>query len=239
MRVGVYTCICEDDAYLIPQWIREVERLGYPFSIYFDHCSHATESHVICHPLCIAATRSHPDSDRDKFDECTKQAPFNKLVECGFDWALQWDVDETWEHLAPMIIPVVLEQNKDTHYIGVRYVTLWDSINTIRIDGPFSCGIHVKLYNLRGRRVWKFSNPIVNGAYLQGDRDAKGFDSALVCLNHGCIDHETRLRHKKRWDTIYGRHNGNPYGFWDMSLDYEKFPPRLAPNPYIENKPCA
>lgn len=240
-RVAAYLTICEDDAWLVPQWIAEVERLQIDFAVHFDRCSVETKKLFTYHPDCTGYTSQ--DDPNKEYTEHDKQRSFDMLVLNRYDWGLQLDADETLEKNGPVLLRQTIDEyeKKETDYIGLRYVSLWNDKEHIRVDGPFAKGYHVKLYNLTNGRRWKFAEPTVNGAYLmkpdgkkQANERVKGGKCDLVCLNHGAMTHELRLKHKERWDRIYTHAVGSQiYGFWNYSLDYEKFPPVVHPNPYL------
>lgn len=241
-RIAAYLTICSQDAWLARQWLAETERLGIDFAVHFDRCSPETKRHFTYNACCTGYTSN--DNPEVEYTEHDKQRCFNILVENGYEWALQLDADETLEKDAVTKLPRVLESQEaaGADCVGLRYVSLWDDLEHIRVDGPFASGYHVKLYNLKGGRKWKFAEPTVNGAYLMDVsgqyKKKKGAVTEtrcdLVCINHGTMTHELRVQHKQRWDAIYTRLVGNqPYQFWNYSLDYEAYPPVVVPNPYL------
>lgn len=235
MKIAAYLTICEEDAWLVPQWLAEVERLDIDFAVHFDRCSTTTKKPFTYHPRCTGYTSQ--DDPKREYSEHDKQRAFDIIVHNGYEWALHLDADETLEKEGPAKMRLVIAEHGKTGVdcIALRYLSLWEDAKHIRIDGPFGNGYHVKLYNLTDERKWLFSNPTVNGAYIQGRHrncyQEKKCD--LVCLNHGAMTHELRVLHKERWDRIYGAVSGNPYGFWNYSLDYEKYPPVIMENPYL------
>lgn len=229
-RLAVYLTTCEEDSCWADQYLAEIDRLDLPFAVHFDRCSQATVGRFISHPRCLGHTRQ--DDPKVDYTERDKQGSFDIVAAAGFQWALQLDSDETLERQAPVKLWQTLDDYHDADCIGLRYVSLWETPQQIRVDGPFSSGYHVKLYHLQGRG-WTFRQPTVNGAYINSPH-YKEVKAPLVCLNWGAMTHELRIQHKSRWDRIYTRLAGkNPYGFWDYSLRYEEFPPQVAPNEYI------
>jgi len=238
--ITAYTSICEEDAYWIPQYLAEIERLCIPFAIHFDRCTVETKRKLEHHRYCIGKTEQN--LPMKWFNEMHKQGIFDTVQKSGVSWAVAWDIDETWEKDAPAKLRLVEQSTAD--YITCKWVNLWNDPQHIRIDGSFGQGHRVKFYNLRSGR-WYFDNAITNGAKLL---DAKGeviveeFTGQkiklerldLVCLHWGMMTLQLRIEHKDRWDRIYGRAVGtNPYGFWDMALNEVDYPPKIEENPYL------
>lgn len=235
MSVCAYACICEEDAVWITQFQAEADRLAMPYVIYLDGCSVGTRKRFHEHRLCVRVTTS--GIPRPEFDETVKQHPFDEVVREGYDWAMSWDVDETYERDAENKIREI--RKTDADYVDVRWLNLWGSPDRIRMDGVFAGGHRVKFYNLKTYR-WKFDHKITNGAKAVdrkgdpvGDR-ARGVKHDLVCLHWGMMTRELREMHKARWDRIYTAAVGaNPYGFWDYALNEETNPPVTAPHEYL------
>lgn len=210
-KVGVYTAICEEDKDWIPQYLKEVERIGFPFAVHLDKCSPETKELLRSHKLCIGST----ENKKGEFSEQHKQGVFD-IISKSCEWALAWDVDETWEIEAPE----KLRNLPDCDYIDAKWVNLWNDKDHIRIDGPFSAGHRVKLYNVK-RYSWRFDHPITNGAKHVLPREEPRLEKMdLTCIHWGMMTEEMRKFHKERWDRIYTSHVGaNPYGFWSYALD--------------------
>ncbi len=230
MRIGVYSSICEEDAVWIDQYLAEVERLGFPFAVNFDRCSEATKDRLRNHRLCTGWTVQ--DDPAVEFTEQHKQGAFDLLEMQKFDWALAWDVDETWEREAPAKFATLAEVGVD--YYDCPWKNLWDDTAHIRVDGPFSLGHRVKLYRLKQGWRWHFDSPITNGAkHTDPHREPTLGELDLTCLHHGMMTHEMREQHKARWDRIYGTAVGrNPYGFWDHALD-QTITPKIITHGYL------
>jgi hypothetical protein len=227
MTACAFTSVCEEDACWIDQYLLEAERLATPFCIHLDRCSPAIKRKLVKHRLCAGATEQ-ADS-RVEFNEQHKQAVFDMVVKLGFQWAMAWDIDETYERLAPEKIERALQLDVD--YVDIRWLNLWNDTKHVRTDGPFSDGHRVKFYNLRVG-PWTFAHKIVNGAKIVG-KDTRMGKSDLVCLHHGMLTLELRQLHKERWDRIYSTAlNGdrNPYGFWKYALEV---PARVSEHDYI------
>lgn len=233
MDVCAFTSVCEEDAFWLPQYLREAARLGVPFAIHFDRCGRAVKDLAVSHRLCVGATCQ--DDPAVEFDETAKQAVFDLTTRVGASWALAWDVDETFALDAPARLAEALALDADL--IDVRWLNFWGDARHVRVDGPFGGGHRAKLYRLGGNR-WRFLQRTVNGAYLVdgtgrprlGCREARYHE--LVCLHHGMMTRGLREQHKARWDRIYGRAAGrNPYGFWNYALDEKNYPPVVVPYP--------
>lgn len=229
--VCAFTSVCEEDRCWLPQYVAEAERLRLPFVMLFDRCSPATIDLAAGHPLCVRwLLRTQRDGE---FDERCKQPAFDVVVRLGYQWAMAWDVDETYEADAPRKIAEITELKAD--WVDVRWLNLWEDVHHVRTDGPFQSGHRMKFYNLQDGRTWQFDQPCVNGAKLKSVNwvgvEAK---HDLVCLHHGMMTRELRELHKERWDRIYNtatRGDGNPYGFWNYALDEATYPPTVRPYP--------
>ncbi len=241
--IGVYTCVCEEDAGWVPQYLEEIERLDLDFVVYLDRCSAKTKLLFAEHPHCLDLVfQNDPDLE---FNEQHKQKAFDRLVKAGYDWAMAWDIDETYEKDAPRKLKHIA--GLDTDYVDVRWLNLWNDVHHIRIDGPFQSGHRVKFYNLKTFK-WLFDHPTTNGAKacsadgkplrynphkptaLASPRLVK-YD--LVTLHHGMMTRELRELHKTRWDRIYTHAVGaNPYGFWNYALDEDNYPPTIERHTY-------
>lgn len=219
-KIGVYSSICEEDAVWIPQYLKEIDRLGFDFVMHFDRCSEKTKELILAHARNIGFTEQN-DPDRE-FSEKDKQAAHDMLIEKGYDWSLAWDVDETWEKEAPEKFKQVLAC-KDYDYIITHFFHLWEDPYHIRVDEEFGrCSRH-KLNNLK-TFDWKWQSHVVNGARAKpkaGNEWCRMGWMNIHCIHWGLMTEDLRKFHKNRWDRIYGHHsdNGNPYGFWDLALN--------------------
>lgn len=214
--VAAFTSVCEEDAHWLDKYFAEIERLGIGFTMHLDRCSLETKKRVRGHPHCLG-TSAQVDPSRE-FEEWDKQEAFD-LTRQTANWALAWDVDETWETKAAEKLKTIDEQvGLMIDAVLCPWWNLWDTPEFIRIDRSFSSRGRVKLYNLRDRS-WKFDHKITNGAKLL-DRPLIYANIDMACLHWGMMTQEQRLFHKERWDRIYGRAVGaNPYGFWNMACD--------------------
>lgn len=231
-EVVAYTSICEEDRDWIDQYLSEIERLNINFVIHFDRCSEGTKKRLWTHPRCLA--QDAQDNPEIEFTEQHKQGVFNQIVSMpDVNWALAWDIDETWEHDAPQKLRDI-GKSGDYDYIDCPWLNLWDGPQHIRIDGPFASGHRVKLHNLRGSYKWVFNHPITNGPsayaseanhYIAVTSDMLMLGKAdLVCLHHGMMTPELRRFHKARWDRIYNtalRGDQHTYGFWRDAIETE------------------
>lgn len=237
-QVIAFTPFCEDDAWLLPQYLNEMERLGINFVVHFDRCSAATKLQVLNHHLCIGY-RSQ-DNLHLEYTEQHKQKIFDLVTSLNrYKWALHWDIDEVWEKAAPDKLDALLFSEAD--YLRVAWVNTWGDMQHIRIDPPNFQGIRrVKLYNISEGRKWKFDHAVTYGCKLMDtngncpDDNAAIGETSLVCLHTGLMTRELRLKHKERWDRVYGTAIGrNPYQFWDYCLDEVAHPPTIIKNPYL------
>lgn len=232
MKIGVFTPFCEEDAHYADQWLAEVERLGFPFAVHFDRCSSATKCLFIEHELCVGWTEM--DDPATEYTEKHKQGAMDILMDRGFDWALHWDADETWEESAPTKF-AELGGMADKDLVRVQWVNLWGDKDHVRIDTLFASSWRVKVYNLQNGRRWIFDHPITYGCKLsRGGKALDGVGTAdrldLRCLHHGLMTRELREMHKARWDRILTKAVGNvPLRFWEYCLMEEQYPPTVVP----------
>lgn len=228
MSVCAYTAVCEEDSCWIPQYLSEVERLKLPFVMHADRCSRATIELFFRHPYCLDVT--YQNNPRIEFEERHKQRPFDVILRNGYNWAMAWDIDETYEKGAPAKLLGI--QTLDADYVDVNWVNLWNDPEHIRVDGTFGEGHRVKFYNLK-TMLWKFDHAITNGAKpvaswngpIYGAPEAKLVRYDLVCLHWGMMTPELRRLHKERWDRIYStalKGDPNPYGFWRHAIETEE-----------------
>lgn len=218
-RIGVYTSICEEDVVWIPQYLKEIERLGLDFVMHFDRCTDETKKRIKAHPRCVGSTEQ--DDHAREFSETDKQKAHDKLIELGYDWSMAWDMDETWEKDMPAKLDMV-RACTDYDYIIVHFFHLWGDSKHIRVDEEFGRGSRTKFQNLKSFD-WKWRSHVVNGPSAVGN---KGYQWCRMgwmnihCIHWGLMTPELRQFHKDRWDRIYGHHsdNGNPYGFWALAL---------------------
>jgi hypothetical protein len=132
-------------------------------------------------------------------------------------------------------------QKKRVDYVRVHWVNCWGDKDHIRVDGVFASSWRVKVYNVGRGWKWRFDHPITygckmvdsQGQVMEGVGRKERLD--IACLHHGLMTRELRVMHKERWDRIYStalRGDPNPYGFWNLCLDEENYPPEVIENPY-------
>ncbi len=219
-KICAFTSVCEEDRVWLDQYFAEVERLAMPFVMHLDRCSADTIARVTGHRLCVGHTRQ--DDPRREFQEWDKQAMFNLIQsrtgDQAFDWAMAWDVDETW--LRDFTALTGLLRTCQAHQVDVPWVNLWGDSRHLRVDGLFKSGHRVKFLTMRNH--WRFDHPITNGpkALNVPDEQFVTEKMPITCIHWGMMTKELRLLHKERWDRIYTAAVGNnPYGFWNFALD--------------------
>jgi hypothetical protein len=229
-RVCAYTAVCEEDLHWLDGYLKEAERLSMPFVILFDRCPRGTVAPVAKHPLCVGGCARF-DSE---FDEQAKQPLLDMITRIGFEWAMAWDVDETYSSNAPDLLPTILSFKTDC--VDVRWLNLWGDTGHVRVDGPFQSGHRTKFYRVRESpngtvaNHFRFMSPVVNGpTSYKGSSALKTVFHEFVCLHHGNLTKEMRAAKKERWDRIYTAAAGKqPYGFWEYMCDEEAYPPRVV-----------
>jgi|GEM_PF-6284115 len=235
-KVVAYTAVCEEDSHYISQYLAEVERVDVPFAIHLDRCSEATKNKLINHRLCVGYT-SQDDPDLE-FDETHKQAVFDLVVKSDADWALAWDIDETWEKRAPEKMAEIRERS--CHAVDTLWKNLWNDPQHIRVDGPFAQGHRIKFRALKTKFNYRFYCKVINGAkaFIGGvpanNQLYRREKSDLVCVHWGLMTRSGRLLHKVRWDRIYTASVGeNPYGIWNYACNEEEYPPTVIEHDYF------
>lgn len=222
-KIGAYSSICEEDKVWIPQYLKEIDRLGVDFVMHFDRCSEETKALVRAHPRCVDSTEQNDPSI--EFAETHKQKAHDLLIHRGYDWAVAWDMDETWEKDAPEKFKQILEIT-EYDYLITHFFHLWEDSKHIRVDEEFGrCSRH-KFNNLKSFD-WRWTSPVVNGPTAipkGGNKWCRMGWFNIHCIHWGLMTHELRQFHKDRWDRIYSRAVGsNPYGFWDLALNKPGF----------------
>ncbi|MCL5667336.1 MAG: hypothetical protein M1383_06225 [Patescibacteria group bacterium] len=104
MKIGIFTAICDRDFNWVPQFMKQAEILQYPVAWYADRL--LPENLVVLKnwKLTVGIVEG-----KDQFSEKSKEKAFNLLT--GFDWAIQMDIDETWQDGAKEIIEKTLAEN--------------------------------------------------------------------------------------------------------------------------------
>jgi hypothetical protein len=157
-----------------------------------------------------------------------KQEALDELVRQGFDWAIQWDADETWA--VPFWEPLrgfLSSQKADS--VDVRWVNLWGEKTHARTDDHFgrggNCYTRTKLYRIGENVKWVFKSSVVYGPSPQVNGNwiehTTSYCPGLHCVHWGYRTPELREEHRVRWNRVYGHHwdGKNPYGLWDYLTD--------------------
>lgn len=221
MTVCAFTAVCGEDRDWLRQYIWEAERLEMPFVILLDRFP--ARPKILNHRLCVRVLERH--ESEGEFTEQAKQPLLDTVQQLGYSWALAWDVDETYEHFGPGVLPKYADYGTMNYvdFMTMRWLNLWETPSHVRVDRGYADMRRVKLLNLGGGRQWVFDHPVTNGPKLVG-RTPVGYDSTKVCLHHGMMTAELRRLHKKRWDRIYStalRGDPNPYNFWREMVETE------------------
>lgn len=230
--LGVLFPVCDEDRKHFQRLSAELERLGKPFVVHFDHCCKETKSYFVGHRLCFNFTAD--DDPKSFFDESFRQRPLDILIRFGFKFALQMDADETWEKRAPEKLERLMALGADV--CVARCLDFWGDEKHYRVDGPFASSTREKLFKLPGNTL-KYPHPSAHAPNVvpHGKRreDAVVHRSDLHVLHWGIMSMEDAKFHKDRWDTIYTRKlGGNPYGGYEYyfshdpvlaEFDYEEF----------------
>lgn len=222
---------CDEDCRHFDRKLAEFTKLGYPFTVNFDHCSHETKQIFKRHPLYLGGHEN--DDPRRVFTEAHRQPALDIIVRQGFRWATYTDTDEVLDRRAPEMIPRLLELDVDE--IICHRVELWGDGTQRRVDGPYGppgefCR---RFYNLR-TGIWKYKDADVHAPAWTPrgpDQPKREVTSRLSVIHYGLMSMDDILRKKNRWTTIYTRGLGRmPYaGFYDYLTTHE---PSLVPFDY-------
>lgn len=214
MKIGIFTALCEQDKNWLPQFMKQCEILGYPVSWYADHLSLETLIQLEQWPLTFAIF----EGKAELFSEKSKGKAMDALVG-HFDWAIQMDIDETWEAGAELSLPKELSNHPDGQTAEVPMVTVFKDKDVLyqRLDPYFKDGVESKrcrIYNLKYQ--WGFADPITCGAYRYRDGsklpDYISFPLSISTVHWGYWTHELMEKKKKKWDEVYTKVVGrNPY----------------------------
>lgn len=234
--ICAFTSVCLEDERWVGQYVSEAERLDLPFVVLLDRCP-SLFSEFFRSKRCVDILIRPEDSP--EFDETCKQPLIERVRGLGFEWAMGWDVDETYEPRARERLDEIDDSGYD--YVQCTWVNLWGDDRHLRVDGPFAFCPRYKFYRLSPRDSsdmygWRFGHKITNGAKHTTRIELKTWRSPLVCIHHGMKTRELREQHKERWDRIYStalRGDPNPYKFWAYALDEENHPPVIVDNPYV------
>jgi hypothetical protein len=214
MKIGIFLCICEEDAIRwLDQLLPNLEAIGLPVSWYADHCSPETLVRLRSMPFTLAVH----DEQVKPFSEQSKEIAFDALS--GFDWAVQMDSDETWQTDAGELLRQALASTSNL-LVRCPMVTMWEHEGKMMVRTDLgSQRYRIRIYNLAYR--WHWADPVTNGPYAIGyTGDAQPFDIPVRVFHWGYSTPALRLMHKERWDRIYGSHIGrNPYGLWNQITD--------------------
>lgn len=231
LKIALIFSVCDGplgDEKHFDRFYAELERLRIPFAVNFDHCSKKTKDMFSSHPYFFAG--NYNDWNTDNFHEAHRQYALDLVLKRGgFDWILQMDVDETFEHDAPAKIRKVMELNADV--VDCRVLDLWGDERHYRVDGPFQSSHREKFFNLRTAKQLYYYHPTSHAPkhVPNGDREPIVVRMyPLHVLHWGIMNQEDAEFHCQRWDRIYTRAvGGNPYGLYPYLRDPVTYPPKV------------
>ena len=230
--IGMIFSVCDGDEKHFDRFEGEIDRLGFPFAVNFDHCSQRTTARFSQHPRFMGGyVNCDPESF---FDESHRQRALDVLLYRGMDWMLQLDVDETLERdaikkIRELAIKGIKGQRADIYTFSV--LDLWGDGSHYRVDGPFDVSKREKLFNLKSDPKIHYYHPTVHAPKICPEgREPIILKSDCRVLHWGIMNEEEAEFHCQRWDEIYTRKvGGNPYGLYRYLR--EKHPPKLIPVP--------
>ena len=132
------------------------------------------------------------------------------------DWILMPDGDEELEPEGPAKIRRVLEANPNVDVFALRVLNLWDSVDTIRIDGSYGRMARQSLFRTDTELVFKSyyegegANTNHVGLHVSNapgvQQDCRLAPLNVCLLHYGPLHREDRIR-KYRWITKLDPHN--------------------------------
>jgi hypothetical protein len=222
MKIGIFTAVCERDFLWFPQFKRQIEILGYPVAFFADKLSPESLKTLKDWPLTYFVHQN----ETEQFSERSKGFAFVGLK--GFDWAIQMDIDETWQDGAKEILEKTLVENKDKHVGECEMVTVMRQNEELhrRADKyflpPGREGSRARIYN--NKFTWRWIDPITCGAYLFIDEKLQESCDQFWCdaatVHWGYSTYELCDDHKQKWVEVYTKVWGKmPYAAYELLTD--------------------
>lgn len=220
MKIGIFTAVCERDFHWFPQFIKQAELLRYPVAWFADKLS----------PESLETLRNHPmthfvhENKTEQFSERSKEFAFKGLK--GMDWAIQMDVDESWETDAKELIEKSLRENPDGFIAKCPMVTVHKKGSNLfqRMDPYFTAGTEsnrARIYNLKYE--WHWIDPITCGAQCFVNNQiatVETFDCPVTSVHWGYATYDSCQEHKEKWEDIWKKTWGKkPYSTYEMLTD--------------------
>ena len=199
----------------LPQLLAEIGRLEVDVAWLANNCSEASKAKLGRFKRTVGIY-----SYDGPFHNCLRQYPLDILKSAGYDWAIQWDADETWEPSAPKKLRKFL---KDQALIQVRMAHAWEKNGKDYLTTDWAAE-RDRIYNLKYR--WVYTQRVVAGATcLDGEVEVSQVN--LWMIHWGYSTDKKRQQHKVRWNLNHGNSVGkNPYGMWD-TITQEGYEPKL------------
>lgn len=236
--LGLMFPVCDGprgDEKHFPRFLKEIDRLGLPFAVYFDHCTRETYKLFSSHRLYFDG---FDDVDQySSFDEGSRRYPLNILIKAGFGHILQMDLDETLERDGPAKLRDVLKNGADV--TGFWCLDIWDRPESSlseteepgfwrRIDGPFGAGKREKVFKVTGNTLrWPAATAHAPDVWPTGKtKEESVVKMADISVIHWGIRNLADAQfHRERWDRIYTRAvGGNPYQGYEYYFDKATVP---------------
>lgn len=219
IKVGIFICINDEDFKLWWQQLSEnLLDLDLDVAWYLDLVSPETEEAIKSFPKTVFV---HSEKG-GLFSEMSRQIPMDYLRDNGYDWTFQFDSDEIIQTGSKeKLIKELSIRDGDVGRMPLETVWIEDGKKFLRRDDRFF-GSRTRIYSMKNR--WRFFNAKTNGPYVRDDRNQpqyakKEFFVNIPIYHYGFSTLEIRKMHEERWNKIYGRHGGNPYGLWKDALD--------------------
>ncbi len=222
--IGIFVAVCERDFHWFKQFSHQAKILGYPVAIFADHLS----------PESLILLREDKnvifvhDNQTEQFSERSKELAFNYLRNNHFAWAIQMDIDETWQDGAKTLIEQSLSENENGDIGNCPMVTVDNREGEFfrRTDKYFVSGVESareRIYNLK--REWHWIDPITCGAYafVNGAPSNEGitrFECPAISVHWGYSTQDLRLDHTEKWHDVWNKTVGRiPYQSYGLHSD--------------------
>lgn len=219
-RLGILFSVCDSDERHFQRFRDELERLGFPFAVNFDHCSEKTKDFFKSSHFFLEGYEN--DDPESHFNEMHRQPALTILQKAEFDWALSMDVDETLEKFAPQKIEEIMRMDVDL--VDCQLLDLWGDERHYRVDGTFARSHREKFFNLNSGRTGeqlRYYHPTSHAPKFFLEREVRVVKfHPLYVIHWGIMDQADVQFHTKRWDDIYTKAvGGQPYQFYDYIND--------------------
>jgi hypothetical protein len=223
LDIGIFVAVCERDFHWFEKFERQAKILGYPISVFADHLSPESLERL----EFSSATCFVHDNQTEQFSEKSKEIALRFLKDNNFKWAIQMDIDETWQDGAKELIEQALSENQDKDIGECQMITVDNRDGKLfkRVDDYFTKGVESKrerIYNLSND--WRWVDPITCGAKMFRNNilveQVTQFWCPAASVHWGYSTQELRLDHTDKWHDVWMKTVGRiPYASYGIHSD--------------------